>query len=190
MASSSSSPRQDLHPLPLLQLHEVDSSKAPDRPVSSGLLSPTYSAPVAMDNHTVCIPSPYTDGSHEYTHGPLTFYSPSLLSYPRAPVPDSPPTLWPSSHGHAPLPSLTLPPPLPYSEPWLEAKGHGLSANRWVPSIRRKRACTQQLCTEACTLMLQIHSASSYCWGREGGGEGPPAGPAVRCWRPNWVTLI
>lgn len=118
-----SSPRQDLHPIPLLQLQEVDSSKAPDRPVSCGLL------PVAVDNHAVCIPSPYTDGSHEYGHGPLTFYSPSLLSYPRAPAPDSASTFWPSSHGHAPLP---CPPPLPYNPPWLDSKGHSVNANRWV----------------------------------------------------------
>lgn len=121
----SSPPRQDLHPLPLLQLQEVDSSRAPDRPVSSGLL------PVAMDNQTVCIPSPYTDGSHEYAHGPLTFYGPSLLSYPRAPVADSSSSFWPSSHGPAPL-ALPGPPPLPYSQPWLEPKGHGIDANRWV----------------------------------------------------------
>lgn len=135
MASScSSSPRQDLHPLPLLQLQEVDSSKAPDRPVSSGLLPPTYSPPASMDRHAVCIPSPYTDAAHDYGHAPLAFYSPSVLGYPRAPVPDSPSTFWPPPQGHAPLPPLTLPcaPPLPYNQPWLEAKGHSINANRWV----------------------------------------------------------
>lgn len=124
-----SSPRQDLHPLPLLQLQEVDSSKASDSPGSSGLL------PVTMD--TVCIPSPYTDGSQEYGHGPLTFYSPSILSYPRAPVPDSPSTFWPSPHGHASLP-LPCPPPLPY-EPWLEPKANSISASRWVYSVTASR---------------------------------------------------
>lgn len=137
--ASTSSPRQDLHPLPLLQLQEVDSSKAPDRPVSSGLLPPTYSPPAPMDRHAVCIPSPYTDGSHDYGHAPLTFYSPSVLSYPRAPVPDSPSTFWPPSQGHASLPRLTLPcpPPLPYNQPWLEAKGLSINANRWVQQAKR-----------------------------------------------------
>lgn len=137
--------------MPLLQLQEVDSSKAPDRPVSSGLM------PVSVD--AVCIPSPYTDGSHEYGHAPLTFYSPSLLNYPRAPVPDSPSSYWPSPQGHASLPSLPLPcpPPLPCSEPWLEAKGPSIHANRWVQLSQtcwikcrhHKRARTQLLCTLA-----------------------------------------
>lgn len=126
-----SSPRLDVHPL--LQLQEVDSSKTPEGPVSPGLLPATYSPPTTMDAHAVCIPSPYTDCSHEYSHGPLTFYSPSLLSYPRAPVSDTPPTFWPSAH-HPTLPSLSLhcPPPFPYNEPWLEATGHSIDANRWV----------------------------------------------------------
>lgn len=123
-----SSPSLDIHPL--LQLQEVDSSKAPERPVSPGLLPATYSPPVTMEGHTVCIPSPYTDCSH----GPLTFYGPSLLSYPRAPATDSPSTFWPSSHHHPGLPPLSLhcPPPFPYNEPWLESKGHSTNANRWV----------------------------------------------------------
>lgn len=127
-----SSPSLDIHPL--LQLQEVDSSKAPERPFSPGLLPATYSPPVTMEGHTVCIPSPYADCSHDYSHGPLTFYSPSLLSYPRAPVTDSPSTFWPPSHRHPALPSLSLhcPPPFAYNEPWLESKGHSINANRWV----------------------------------------------------------
>lgn len=128
-----SSPRLDVHPL--LQLQEVDSSKAPDRPVSPGLLPAPYSPPATMDAHAVCISSPYADCSHEYGHGPLTFYSPSLLSYPRPPGSDSPSTFWPSSHHpHPALPPLGLhcPPPFPYNEPWLESKGHSIDASRWV----------------------------------------------------------
>lgn len=138
-SSSSSSPRQDLHPLPLLQLQEVDSSKAPDRPASMDRHAPTYSPPASMDRHAVCIPSPYTDAAHDYGHAPLAFYSPSVLGYPRAPVPDSPSTFWPPPQGHAPLPPLTLPcaPPLPYNQPWLEAKGHSINANSSIKPLKR-----------------------------------------------------
>ncbi|XP_070776173.1 estrogen receptor 2b [Enoplosus armatus] len=144
-----SSPGLDTDPLPLLQLQEVDSSKASERPSSPGLLPTVYSPPLGMDSHTVCIPSPYTDSSHEYnhSHGPLTFYSPSVLSYARPPIADSPSSLcpplspsafWPS-HSHPNMPSLTLrcPQPLLYNEPsphapWLEAKASSsiLSCNK------------------------------------------------------------
>ncbi|XP_076604350.1 estrogen receptor 2b isoform X2 [Chaetodon auriga] len=141
-----SSPGLDAHPLPLLQLQEVDSSKASERPGSPGLLPAVYSPPLAIESHTVCIPAPYTDSSHEYnhSHGPLTFYSPSVLSYARPPITDSPSSLCPSlspsafwpSHSHPPMPSLTLhcPQPLVYNEssphaPWLESKAHSINAS-------------------------------------------------------------
>lgn len=138
-----SSPVLDSHSLPLLQLHQVDSSKEARKPSSSSSspLPAAYRPPLpspAMDSHTVCIPSPYTDSNHEYNvhgHGPLSFYSPSVLSYGRPPVTEgpslSPSSFW-SPHSHPPVPSLTLhcPQPLVYSEPsphvpWLDAKGLG-----------------------------------------------------------------
>ncbi|XP_026150172.1 estrogen receptor 2b isoform X4 [Mastacembelus armatus] len=141
-----SSPGLDPEPLPLLQLQEVDSSKASERPSSPGLLPTVYSPPLGMDNHTVCIPSPYADSSHEYNHGhgPLTFYSPPVLSYARPPMtesqsslcpPLSPSAFWPShSHNHTNVPSVTLrcPQPLVYNEPsphapWLESKPHSVT---------------------------------------------------------------
>ncbi|XP_008287683.1 estrogen receptor beta-like [Stegastes partitus] len=130
-----SSPLLDADPLPLLQLQEVDSSKAPERPSSPGLLPAMYSPPLGVDGHTVCIPSPYTDSSHDFSHGPLTFYSPSMLGYSRPTISDSPASLcaplspsafWPS-HAHPSVPQLTLhcTQPLVYNEPgphapWLE----------------------------------------------------------------------
>ncbi|XP_044023085.1 estrogen receptor 2b [Siniperca chuatsi] len=142
-----SSPGLDADPLPLLQLQEVDSSKASERPSSPGLLSSVYSPPLGMDSHTVCcIPSPYTDSSHEYnhSHGPLTFYSPSVLSYARPPITESPSSMcpplspsafWPS-HSHTNMPSLTLrcPQPLVYNEPsphapWLEPKTNSINTS-------------------------------------------------------------
>uniref|UniRef100_A0A673AD57 Estrogen receptor 2b n=1 Tax=Sphaeramia orbicularis TaxID=375764 RepID=A0A673AD57_9TELE len=97
-----------------------------------------------MDSQAICIPAPYTDSNHDYSHGhaPLTFYNPSMLSYGRTPIGDSPSSLCPplspspfwSSHGHTNVPALTLhcPPPLIYNEPsphgpWMEPKAHGIN---------------------------------------------------------------
>ncbi|XP_058470558.1 estrogen receptor beta-like [Solea solea] len=150
-----SSPGLDSDPLPLLQLQEVDSSKASERPSSPLLLPSVYSPPLSMDNHTVCIPSPYTDGGHEYNHGhgPLTFYGPPVLSYGRAPdtegqsslcAPISPSAFWPSHGHHANVPSLTLrcPQPLIYNEPgghpaWLETKAHGVNPSSSIISCNK-----------------------------------------------------
>ncbi|KAM9842239.1 estrogen receptor 2b [Aulostomus maculatus] len=132
-----SSPGLVADPLPMLQLQEVDSSKASERLSSPGVLPTVYSPSLGMDNHTVCITSPYTDSNHEYGHGHLAFYSPSVLSYTRPPITDSPSSLcqslspsafWPS-HGPSNEPSLTLrcSQPFAYNEPsphapWLEPK--------------------------------------------------------------------
>ncbi|XP_044230093.1 estrogen receptor 2b isoform X1 [Thunnus albacares] len=146
-----SSPGLDADPLPLLQLQEVDSSKASERLSSVGLLPGMYSPPLGMDNHAVCIPSPYTDNSHEYNHGhgPLTFYSPSVLSYARPPITDSPSPLcqslsplWPSQN-HPNVPSLTLrcPQPLVYNEPqhaaWLEPKTPNINTSSSIVSCNK-----------------------------------------------------
>ncbi|XP_039993949.1 estrogen receptor 2b isoform X3 [Xiphias gladius] len=142
-----SSPGLDADPLPLIQLQEVDSSKISERPSSPGFLPTVYSPPLGIDNHTVCIPSPYTDSSHEYNrgHGPLTFYSPPVLNYTRPTISDSqsslcpplsPSAFWPS-HNHTNVPSLTLrcPQPYVYNEPsphapWLEPKSHSITPGR------------------------------------------------------------
>ncbi|XP_061600351.1 estrogen receptor beta-like isoform X2 [Cololabis saira] len=146
-----SSPGLNGDPLPLLQLHEVDSCKASERPTSPGLMPAMYSPPLAMD--TVCIPSPYADSSHDYNHGhgPLTFYGSSVLSYARPPIADSPSSLcpplspsafWPS-HSHHNISSLTLhcTQPLVYNEPsshapWLEPKAH-INPNSCVISCNK-----------------------------------------------------
>ncbi|XP_041827800.1 estrogen receptor beta-like [Melanotaenia boesemani] len=144
-----SSPGLNVDPMPLLQLQEADSSKVSERPTSPGLLPTMYSPPLGMDSHTVCIPSPYTDSGHDYNHGhgPVTFYSPSVLSYTRQPITDSPTSLCPSlspsaywpSHSHHNIPSLTLhcTQPLVYNEPsphapWLEPKAHSINPNSSV----------------------------------------------------------
>ncbi|KAM9707492.1 estrogen receptor 2b isoform 1-T2 [Menidia menidia] len=151
-----SSPGLNADTLPLLQLQEVDSSKASERPTSPGLLPTMYSPPLGVDGHTVCIPSPYTDSSHDYNHGhghgPFAFYSPSVLSYTRPPVTDSPSSLcpplspsafWPS-HSHHNIPSLTLhcTQPLVYNEPnqhtpWLEPKAHSIDPSSSVISCNK-----------------------------------------------------
>nr|AAU44353.1 estrogen receptor BetaB [Fundulus heteroclitus] len=148
-----SSPGLSADPLPMLQL-QVDSSKASERPPSPGLLPTMYSPPMGIESHTVCIPSPYTDSSHDYHgHGPLTFYSPSVLSYNRGPMTDSPSSLcpplspssfWPS-HNHHNVPSLTLhcTQPLVYNEPnphapWLESKSHGMNPHSSVISCNKQ----------------------------------------------------
>ncbi|XP_068607770.1 estrogen receptor beta-like [Brachionichthys hirsutus] len=145
-----SSPGLIAHPIPLLQLQEVDSSKSSERPGSPGLLPTIYSPPLGMDGHTVCIPSPYTDSSHDYnhSHGPLTFYSPSVLSCARPAITDgaslSPPAFW-QSHNHPAVPSLTLhcPQPHGYNQPgphahWLESKAHSINSIGSIKSLGKR----------------------------------------------------
>lgn len=119
---------------PLLGLQEADSSKPQDHPVSPITLPTVYSPPSGLENHAVCIQSPYTDSTQDYSHGPLTFYGPSVLSYSRTPLSDSPSAFWPS-HGHSNVPALTLhcTPPLLY-EPsphpaWIEPKAHNSTSS-------------------------------------------------------------
>lgn len=91
-----SSPGKDQ---PLLQLQKVDSSK-----IGGRLLSPTLSSPLET-NQPICIPSPYTDLSHDYSSIP--FYSPAIFSYAAPSISDCPsvhqslnPSLFWPSHGH------------------------------------------------------------------------------------------
>uniref|UniRef100_A0A3B4BA33 Estrogen receptor 2b n=1 Tax=Periophthalmus magnuspinnatus TaxID=409849 RepID=A0A3B4BA33_9GOBI len=122
-------------PQPLLQLQEADSSKpSQDRALSPGHRAPVYSPPSGLD-HAVCIPAPYTDSSQDYPPTPLSFYSPSVLSYPRPALAEAP--FW-SPHGHANVSALALhcPPPILYNEPtphhaWMEAKPQ-FTSSRWV----------------------------------------------------------
>ncbi|KAL0969026.1 hypothetical protein UPYG_G00221730 [Umbra pygmaea] len=129
---------------PLLQLQEVGSSKAQERGSTPGLLPTIYCPPSGLESRTLCIPSPYTDSSHDNSHGPLAFYNTSMVGYSRPSISDSPsshcrplsPSLFWPLHGHSQhnMPSLTMhcPQPLMYSEPnhhalWVEPKPHGLS---------------------------------------------------------------
>lgn len=63
---------------PLLQLQEVDSSR-----VGSHVLSPALSSSSPAlsleSSQPICIPSPYTDLSHDFPTLPL--YSPTIFSY-------------------------------------------------------------------------------------------------------------
>ncbi|XP_030627113.1 estrogen receptor 2a [Chanos chanos] len=94
---------------PLLQLQEVDSSRLAARVLSPIFGTPSPSLP--LEGHPVCIPSPYTDLSHDFT--PLSFYSPTLLSYCAPSLSDctsvhqslSPTLFWPS---HSQVSSLAL----------------------------------------------------------------------------------
>ncbi|XP_068198142.1 estrogen receptor 2a isoform X2 [Antennarius striatus] len=94
--SVASSPEKDQ---PLLQLQKVDSSRICNR-----VLSPIRSSSLET-SQPICIPSPYTDLSHDYAT--LPFYSPTIFSYASPGIPDcssvhqsiSPSLFWPS-HGH------------------------------------------------------------------------------------------
>lgn len=103
----SESPERDA---PLLQLQEVNSSRAEGCTLSSRMISSTSSSQsVTMESHPICIPSPYADIGHDFTT--LPFYSPTLLGYSGPALPDCPPVrqslsptlFWPSQSHIAPL---------------------------------------------------------------------------------------
>ncbi|XP_070781740.1 estrogen receptor 2a [Enoplosus armatus] len=116
-----SSPEKDQ---PLLQLQKVDSSRAGGR-----VLSPILGS--SQDSQPVCIPSPYTDLSHDFATIP--FYSPTIFSYAGpglsgcTPVHQSlsPSVFWPG-HGHVgppvPLHHSQAQPQhgQPIQSPWVE----------------------------------------------------------------------
>uniref|UniRef100_A0A665WSP5 Estrogen receptor 2a n=1 Tax=Echeneis naucrates TaxID=173247 RepID=A0A665WSP5_ECHNA len=98
---AATSPEKDPH---LLQLPEVDSSR-----VRGGAFSPVLSScspSLSLEtSQPICIPSPYTDLSHDYSTIP--FYSPTIFSYATPSISDCPtvhpslssPLFWPG-HGH------------------------------------------------------------------------------------------
>ncbi|KAF4070787.1 hypothetical protein AMELA_G00277570 [Ameiurus melas] len=126
----SESPERDV---PLLQLQEVNSSRAGGCALSSRMNS--SSPTVTMESHPICIPSPYVDIGHDFTA--LPFYSPSLLGYSGPPLPDCPsvsPTLFWPSQGHTA--SLALHRPQshcqqnqPSNGTWQELKSRTYTAN-------------------------------------------------------------
>ncbi|KAG9336606.1 hypothetical protein JZ751_002953 [Albula glossodonta] len=134
-----------------LNLQEVDSSKVGESGSSSSLLPTMYGGALpalSMENHTVCIPSPYTDSSHDYAT--LTFYSPPILGHGGPAISDSPtvhqslsPSLfWPprSHHSHVSPPALHFQQPLVYSESphttWAEPKPQGQTQSSKLPGKR------------------------------------------------------
>uniref|UniRef100_A0AAY5EP89 Estrogen receptor 2a n=1 Tax=Electrophorus electricus TaxID=8005 RepID=A0AAY5EP89_ELEEL len=92
--------------VPLLQLQEVDSSRAGPGHVLSPAFDSSPPPALPVESHPICIPSPYTDISHDFTA--LPFYNSTLLGYGGPPLSECPPVrqslspglFWPS-HGHA-----------------------------------------------------------------------------------------
>lgn len=99
--AAASSPEKDQ---PLLQLQEVDSSRVGSR-VLSPILSSSSPALSIESSQPICIPSPYTELSHDFTTIP--FYSPTIFSYATPGISECssvhqslrPSIFWPS-HGH------------------------------------------------------------------------------------------
>nr|ASA40271.1 estrogen receptor beta 1 [Channa punctata] len=125
MATASSDKNQ-----PLLQLQEVDSSRA-----SSRVLAPVLGCPspgLSLEtSQPICIPSPYADLGHDFTT--LPFYGPSIFSYSGPTFSDcpsvcqsiSPSLFWPShSHMGPPLPlhrsQARAQHSQPIQSPWVE----------------------------------------------------------------------
>ncbi|KAG9344702.1 hypothetical protein JZ751_010388 [Albula glossodonta] len=134
---------------PPLQLQEADSSRACDRRVFSPIYSTTSVLPLTGEPHSVCIPSPYVDSSHDFAT--LTLYSPPVMGYgtPHSPSPH-PAFLWPPSHAHgSPLTVHCHQPHFPQVKPshstWAEPNllSHALtksseSAGRWTPAAEEQ----------------------------------------------------
>ncbi|XP_033846601.1 estrogen receptor 2a [Periophthalmus magnuspinnatus] len=124
---ATSSPEKDK---PLLQLQEVDSSRAVSR-VLSPLMGSSSPALSIEATPPICIPSPYTELTPDYAS--LPFYSPTIFSYNSTGLSEcssvhqnlSPSLFW-SGHGHVgsslPLhrsqarPTHTQPAPSPWVE--------------------------------------------------------------------------
>nr|BAF46103.1 estrogen receptor beta [Acanthogobius flavimanus] len=124
---AAASPEKDK---PLLQLQEVDSSRAASRVLTPilGSSSPALSIEAAPP---ICIPSPYTELGPDYA--PLPFYSPSIFSYNSTGLsecstvhqPLSPSLFWPGHrhvgsslpmHRSQARPAHTQPTPSPWVE--------------------------------------------------------------------------
>lgn len=139
----SESPERDA---PLLQLQEVNSSRAGGYTLSRINSSSSSSPTMTMESHPICIPSPYADIGHEFST--LPFYSPTLLSYSGPPLPDCPsvhqslsPTIfWPSQSHMAPLALHRQQSHCQQNQPsngtWQELTSHNYTANenRYVSS--------------------------------------------------------
>lgn len=135
--AAASSPEKDQ---PLLQLQEVDSSRA-----GSCVLSPILSAPspgLSLEtSQPICIPSPYTELSPEFA--PIPFYSPTIFSYAGPGISDRPsvhqslrPSLFWPSHGHVgppiPLHHSQTQHGQPIQSPWGELSPRAsVLATRW-----------------------------------------------------------
>ncbi|KAK2889936.1 estrogen receptor 2a isoform X2 [Channa argus] len=114
---------------PLLQLQEVDSSRASSRVLAPvlGSSSPGLSLETSQP---ICIPSPYADLGHDFTTIP--FYSPSILGYGGPSFSDCPsvcqslnPSLFWPSHGH-------VGPPLPLHRSQARAQHSQPIQSSWV----------------------------------------------------------
>ncbi|CAK6975977.1 estrogen receptor 2a [Scomber scombrus] len=115
---------------PLLQLQEVDSSRVGSR-VLSPILSSSSPGLSLETSQPICIPSPYTELSHDFTTIP--FYSPTIFSYAAPGISECssmhqslrPSLFWPS-HGHVgshlPLHNSQTRPQhsQPIQKPWVE----------------------------------------------------------------------
>ncbi|KAK2855972.1 hypothetical protein Q5P01_004707 [Channa striata] len=115
---------------PLLQLQEVDCSRASSR-VLAPVLSSSSPGLSLEACQPICIPSPYADLGHDFTAMP--FYSPSIFSYGGPSFSDCPsvcqslnPSLFWPSHGHMgpPIPlhrsQARAQPTQPIQSPWVE----------------------------------------------------------------------
>lgn len=109
---------------PLLQLQKVDSSRA-----GCCLVPPVLSNALEASHQPICIPSPYTDFSPNFSAMP--FYGPTIFSYAGPPTSDrasarrsiSPSLIWPGHGGpHVPLhpPQVRPQHGQPIQSPWAE----------------------------------------------------------------------